>query len=100
MSLFQGTAAAPLRPPCAACGHPADAVVWDCHVCFECHAEWLADTRFDTGAIEATTGAQPYGPGVVADRELEHRRFCAEAKRRTQAWAAARRRRPAPEVRP
>lgn len=101
MSLFQGAATAAPRPPCAACGQPADAEVWDCHVCFECHGAWFSDERFTVGAIEAATGAQPYGPDVVADRELEHRRFCAEARRRTQAWAMARRRRAhVPQVAP
>lgn len=77
------------RETCA-CGEPAIFYVWEVPVCGACNADWLTDERFTTGSINAALN-QTDDPARIANYETHHRAYCAEATRRTKAWADSRR---------
>ncbi len=74
----------PKSTPCARCGSASEAEAWGVRICYPCHAAWMADERFNSGTINAALGA----PNTVEQFTPEaHARYCAEATKRTQAWA-------------
>lgn len=73
----------PRATACARCRSPANCLVFELPFCLECHSLWMRDDRFSSGAINAALG--------VSDRpedftEANHRRYVAEATKRTRAW--------------
>lgn len=77
----------PTAPTCAGCRSPANCTVWEMPMCFECQTAWHRDERFSSGAINAALG--------ISDRpedfsEANHRRYVAEATKRTKAWLGER----------
>lgn len=73
---------------CAGCNSPAQWEVWGCPLCIECHTLWLRDERFSVGAINGALGLSNSPEEFT---EAGHRRYVAEATRRTKAWLAERR---------
>ena len=74
----------PKSIPCARCGSASEAEAWGIRICYRCHAEWMADERFSSGVINAALGV----PNTVEQFTTQaHVRYCAEATKRTQAWA-------------
>jgi hypothetical protein len=78
---------APKVYPCATCSKPATIVCWGEDLCVVCHGTWWADPQFDAGSIEAAVGIDSRACPKPGDSEL----YCAEATKRTRAWAAAQR---------
>lgn len=79
---------APKAHPCAACGAESTTTVWDSRICYQCHAWWMADPRFEAGSIEAAVGR-------IEDLDAAHKAYCAEATKRTRAWLGTRKARAA-----
>ena len=74
---------APKSTPCACCGSASETAVWGIRVCYRCHAVWIQDERFSSGAINTALGLsdkpEQYTPAG-------HALYVAEATKRTMAW--------------
>lgn len=71
-------------PRCAICGITgAIWEVWGQSVCPRHHAEWIGDERFSVGSINDALGLSSSPEEFT---EAGHKRYCAEATKRTAAW--------------
>lgn len=81
-------AAQPRVPKCAGCNSPSNCVVWEQPMCLDCHAAWMRCDDFSSGTINAALGISDKPEDFT---EANHKRYCAEATKRTKAWLAERR---------
>lgn len=78
----------PKTPQCSGCNSPSSCTVWEQPLCFPCQAAWYRDDRFSSGTINAALGISDKPEDFT---EANHKRYCAEATKRTKAWLAERR---------
>lgn len=77
---------------CAGCNSPSNCTVWEQPLCLSCQTAWYRDERFSCGPINAALGISDKPEDYT---EANHKRYCAEATKRTKAWLAERNRRAA-----
>jgi len=70
-------------PQCFTCPSYATVQCWGVDLCAACHGEWWFDPQFEAAAIEKAMGIDSKACPKPGDSAL----YCAEATRRTTAWA-------------